>query len=128
MKSVDEQIAIAREAQRKVDNYTQEQINEVCMAIGWEVYNDENIAQLAKLAVEETGYGRVEDKIAKHKNKILGVLRDTLCLIWKILKSNTWWSCSAASQRPMTLAPTAMHRQDCEYGAGRLLKSVMLNY
>lgn len=76
MKSVDEQIAIAREAQRKVDNYTQEQINEVCMAIGWEVYNDENIAQLAKLAVEETGYGRVQDKIAKHKNKILGIVRD----------------------------------------------------
>ena len=77
MKSVDELIAIAREAQSKVDNYTQEQINEVCLAIGWEVYNDENIAQLAKSAVEETGYGRVEDKIAKHKNKILGVLRDT---------------------------------------------------
>ena len=77
MKSVDELIAIAREAQRKVDNYTQEQINEVCLAIGWEVYNDENIVQLAELAVEETGYGRVQDKIAKHKNKILGVLRDT---------------------------------------------------
>jgi sulfoacetaldehyde dehydrogenase len=37
MKSVDELITTAREAQKKVDNYTQEQINGVCLAIGWEV-------------------------------------------------------------------------------------------
>lgn len=79
---MDEQILIsqlvekARIAQDKVKNYTQAQIDEVCVAVGWEVYNDENIKELAVLAVEETKMGTVEDKIAKHKNKVLGVLKD----------------------------------------------------
>ncbi len=66
----------ARTAQAQVANYTQAQIDEVCLAIGWEVYNDENIKKLAELAVNETNMGNVEDKIAKHKNKVLGVLKD----------------------------------------------------
>lgn len=66
----------ARIAQSQIANYTQAQIDEVCVAIGWEVYNDENIKQLAELAVEETKMGNVPDKIAKHKNKVLGVLAD----------------------------------------------------
>ncbi len=66
----------ARAAQKLVNNYTQEQIDEVCVAIGWEVYNDENIKELAHRAVEDTKMGNVTDKIAKHKNKVLGVLKD----------------------------------------------------
>jgi len=66
----------ARIAQSQINSYTQEQIDEVCVAIGWEVYNDENIKQLAELAVEETKMGNVSDKILKHKNKVLGVLAD----------------------------------------------------
>ncbi len=66
----------ARIAQAKISHYTQAQIDEVCLAIGWEVYNDENIKQLAELAVNETQMGNVQDKIAKHKNKVLGVLKD----------------------------------------------------
>jgi sulfoacetaldehyde dehydrogenase len=66
----------ARIAQAKIADYTQEQIDEVCIAIGWEVYNDENIKQLAEAAVAETEMGNVEDKIKKHKNKVLGVLAD----------------------------------------------------
>lgn len=71
-----EYIKKARLAQQKIEHYTQEQIDEVCVAIGWEVFNDENISQLAEKAVEETGMGNVLDKIAKHKNKVLGVLDD----------------------------------------------------
>ena len=66
----------AKAAQAQINNYTQEQIDEVCVAVGWEVYNDENIKQLAELAVEETKMGNVPDKIIKHKNKVLGVLAD----------------------------------------------------
>ena len=66
----------ARAAAKQIENYTQQQINEVCLAIGWEVYKDENIQQLAKLAVEESGMGVYEDKLKKHKSKILGVLCD----------------------------------------------------
>lgn len=69
-------ITRAKEAAKKIENYTQEQIDEVCVAIGWEVYCDENIAQLASLAVEESRMGNVADKITKHKNKVLGVLKD----------------------------------------------------
>jgi sulfoacetaldehyde dehydrogenase len=66
----------AKAAQQQIQSYTQEQIDEVCVAIGWEVYNDHNIEILAKMAVEETKMGNVQDKITKHKNKVLGVLKD----------------------------------------------------
>ena len=66
----------ARDAQEAIANYTQEDIDRVCTYVGWEVYCDENIAELAKLAVDETGMGNVKDKITKHKNKVLGVLDD----------------------------------------------------
>ncbi len=66
----------ARKAQSLVAHYTQEQIDDVCIAIGWEVYNDDNIKILAEMAVSETGMGNVKDKIAKHKGKVLGVLKD----------------------------------------------------
>lgn len=73
---IENMVRKARAAQEAIRDYTQEQIDEVCLAIGWEVYNDENIARLASLAVEETGMGNVPDKITKHKGKILGVLKD----------------------------------------------------
>lgn len=66
----------AKAAQKKIENYTQEQIDEVCLSIGWEVYNDENIAKICRLAVDETGMGIYEDKLKKHKGKVLGVLKD----------------------------------------------------
>ena len=63
MKTVAEQMELARRAQEAVAEYTQKQIDEVCLAVGWEVYRDDNIAKLARMAVEETGYGNVESKI-----------------------------------------------------------------
>lgn len=66
----------AQIAQKIIANYTQEQIDLVCLAIGWEVYEDHNIKQLAEKAVENTQMGNVPDKILKHKNKVLGVLKD----------------------------------------------------
>ena len=78
MKSIDELIATARKAQAQVRNYTQEQIDDVCKSVAWQVYKDENIRQLARLAVDETGMGNYEDKITKHKNKILGIIVDAL--------------------------------------------------
>ena len=52
-----------------MENFSQEQIDDLCFAAGWEVYKDENIQKLAELAVRETGMGNVEDKIKKHKVK-----------------------------------------------------------
>lgn len=69
-------VAKAGKAQRSIVNYTQEQLDDICLAIAWEVYEDENIKILANMAVEETGMGNVEDKIKKHKGKVLGVIAD----------------------------------------------------
>jgi sulfoacetaldehyde dehydrogenase len=66
----------AKEAQNAIKHYTQQEIDQVCVAIGWEVYNDENIKKLAEIAVSDTQMGNVNDKILKHKNKVLGVLKD----------------------------------------------------
>ncbi len=69
-------VARAREAQAVAATWDQARVDEVCVAVGWSVYNDENIRLLAASAVEETGMGVVADKVTKHKNKVLGVLRD----------------------------------------------------
>ncbi len=76
MKTVDEQMELARKAQEQISQYTQEQIDEVCLAIGWEVYKDDNIEKLAEMAADETGFGNKESKIIKHKRKVGGVLHD----------------------------------------------------
>ena len=66
----------AKVAQAIAAQYSQDQLDDICKSIAWEVYNDENIRILAELAVEETGMGNVPDKIAKHKGKVLGVVND----------------------------------------------------
>ena len=76
MKTISEQLELARKAQEAINDYTQEQVDEMCLSVGWEVYEDENIARLARMAVEETGFGNVESKIVKHKRKVGGVLHD----------------------------------------------------
>jgi sulfoacetaldehyde dehydrogenase len=69
-------VAKARVAQKQVENYTQEQIDEVALSVAWQVYKDENIAVCARTAVDETGKGVYEDKLTKHKVKVFGVCRD----------------------------------------------------
>ena len=68
----------ARIAQKQVANYTQEQIDDVCKAVAWQVYKDENIKIIARLAADETDMGKFEDKATKHKNKVLGIIADAL--------------------------------------------------
>jgi len=69
-------IARARASQAVAATWDQARTDEVCLAVGWSVYNDENIRLLARSAVDETGMGVYEDKVTKHKNKIMGVLKD----------------------------------------------------
>ncbi len=64
----------AQIAQAQIAHYSQQQIDDLCLSVGWEVINDANIKILAEMAVNETGMGNVADKIAKHKGKVLGVL------------------------------------------------------
>ncbi len=53
-----------REAQRKFANFTQEQVDEIFYRASWAANNAR--VPLAKLAVEDTGMGVVEDKIIKN--------------------------------------------------------------
>jgi sulfoacetaldehyde dehydrogenase len=69
-------VAKARAAQAIASTWNQERVDEVVFAVGWSVYKDENIQILARAAVDETGMGVYEDKITKHKNKVMGVLKD----------------------------------------------------
>ncbi len=66
----------ARRAQDEVSQYTQEQANTLVTAVAWACYH--NAESLAKLAVEDTGIGRYEDKVQKNLRKTFGTLRDLL--------------------------------------------------
>ncbi len=76
--TVGELVARARRAQGLVDGYTQAQTNELVTAIAWAGYRRQNAQRLARLAIEETGLGRYEDKVVKNQRKTLGTLRDLL--------------------------------------------------
>jgi sulfoacetaldehyde dehydrogenase len=66
----------ARAAQKIFGRSTQEQLDEVVLAVGWAIMNPEQNQALAELAVKDTGLGVVADKIAKNHRKTLGLLRD----------------------------------------------------
>ncbi len=59
-----EQIAQIREAQRRFSHYTQQQVDTIFLAAATAA--DQNRLPLAKMAVEETGMGVVEDKVIKN--------------------------------------------------------------
>lgn len=71
-------IARARKAQHAVRDYTQEQANQLVTAVAWACYKRENAERLARLAIEDTGIGRYEDKVIKNQRKTFGTLRDLL--------------------------------------------------
>ena len=61
---LEEVIASVREAQRKYATYTQEQVDKIFLAAA--IAANKQRIPLAKLAVEETGMGVVEDKVIKN--------------------------------------------------------------
>lgn len=73
---IDQLIAKAREAQKEIEFWPQEKVDEMILAIGWEAYKRETAETVARLAVDETGLGVYEDKVLKHQKKTIGVLRD----------------------------------------------------
>lgn len=78
MLTVDQLVENARIAQKAVKHYSQEQIDEVCLAVAWSVYNDTNVDILSRMAVEETSFGNYESKVIKHKRKVGGVIADVI--------------------------------------------------
>ena len=66
----------AKEAQKKIEKYNQEQVDEVVTAVAWALCNPSTNKLISNLAVDSTGLGNSEDKISKNKRKTLGLLRD----------------------------------------------------
>lgn len=64
---MEEMIGKARAAQKIIEGYDQQQIDELCMIIGKTVYD--NAESLARMAVDETGMGVYEDKVKKNMGK-----------------------------------------------------------
>src|SRR6185369_9111666 len=64
---VQELVTKARIAQSIFESFSQEKVDAIVKGIGKYVYD--NAEMLAKMAVEETGIGRVEDKVLKNKGK-----------------------------------------------------------
>src|SRR5688572_8014060 len=60
-------VAKARAAQATYESFSQEKVDAIVRGIGKFVYD--NAEQLAKMAVEESGIGVVEDKVLKNKGK-----------------------------------------------------------
>jgi len=71
-----EMVRKARAAQKIVEFWPQEKVDEMVAAAAWEVYKQENAEACARMATDETGMGIYENKLLKHQKKTLGTLRD----------------------------------------------------
>lgn len=71
-----EVIGRARAAQFAIADYTQDQVDELCTAVAWAVARSDRAEALAKLAVDEGGFGNYQDKVTKINKRVLGVLAD----------------------------------------------------
>lgn len=67
-------VARARKAQQAIEHFTQAEADALVTAVGWHVFK--NRETLARLAVDEGGFGRYEDKVAKFENRVIGTLAD----------------------------------------------------
>ena len=74
--SIQELIERAHAAQKTIEYWSQEKVDQMVAAVGWELYKEENAVKCAELAVKETKMGVYEDKLLKHRKKTLGTLRD----------------------------------------------------
>ncbi len=74
---VDALMARARTAQQEyVAGADQTRFDNAALAVGWALMQPERNESLSKMAVAETGLGKVADKIIKNHRKTLGLLRD----------------------------------------------------
>lgn len=66
----------ARRAFEEVEFWPQERVDGVVAAVAWEWQKEETARALARLAVDESGIGVYEDKVAKIQSKTRGTLWD----------------------------------------------------
>ncbi|MBA3250967.1 MAG: aldehyde dehydrogenase family protein [Geodermatophilaceae bacterium] len=73
---VTSRIQRARTAAEAISEYTQEQVDELVTAVAWAVVRKDNAEALARLAVDEGGFGNYADKVTKINKRVTGVLND----------------------------------------------------
>ncbi|MGE0299239.1 MAG: aldehyde dehydrogenase family protein [Pseudonocardia sp.] len=69
-------VARARAAQAAIEHYSQDEVDELCTAIAWAVARPDRAEELAKLAVDEGGFGNYADKVVKIRKRVVGALAD----------------------------------------------------
>ena len=69
-------VARARAAQAQFGGADQDTVDRAVTAAGWALLKPAHNRALAELAVRETGFGNVADKVSKNHRKTLGLLRD----------------------------------------------------
>lgn len=74
--NIQEMVARARQAFETVEHWPQEKVDEMVLAAGWEWQKEETARALARLAVDESGIGVYEHKVAKIRSKTRGSLWD----------------------------------------------------
>ncbi len=74
--NIKEMVDRAKKAFEEYQYWPQEKVDEVVQAVGWMWQKEEVRKVLARTAVDESGIGVYEDKLAKIKTKTLGTLWD----------------------------------------------------
>ncbi|NYT15740.1 MAG: aldehyde dehydrogenase family protein [Methanomassiliicoccales archaeon] len=64
----------ARTSMKAIEHFTQAEADELVMAIGWHVVKE--CEALARLAVEEGGFGNYTDKLTKIRLRVTGTIQD----------------------------------------------------
>lgn len=71
-----ELIVRAKQAQAAIEDYSQAEVDRLTTAVAWSVVRRDRAEALAKLAVDEGGFGNYADKVTKIHNRIMGTLAD----------------------------------------------------
>ncbi len=66
----------AKAAQAEIEHWSQEKVDEMVKSVAWEMIQPDHAKECTELAAKETKMGIFEAKYAKHRNKVLGALRD----------------------------------------------------
>lgn len=69
-------VSRAHAAQKQIEHYTQQQVDELVTAICWSIVRQDRAEELARIAVDEGGFGNYDDKVMKIRNRCMGTLAD----------------------------------------------------
>lgn len=73
---VTEVVARARAAQSEIADWDAARVHELTTAVAYAVARKDRAEELARLAVDEAGFGNYDDKVTKIERRVLGVLSD----------------------------------------------------